>query len=409
MCGENLVMWRSVPPTSKTYLKGTKTLEDSSKLPSELQKAAVDVDKNGTPDYLDTLINAAKSGDTATVQKYSQEELAKFMAGQSKPDGTPLIGYNPRSGEVEVGGLTDGNIEMINSRIDEVVRGLGCGFGGGGCINSPLNYAPLAPGSSPTLFGYPLMPLMPGTGIPVFANPTIGVPPVWPPSPTGAGGWLDGIPTGLGISQFRFFITPTITGAVGTAVCYGSNAASLVKWPPGFSPVLPGGNCVVAAMPLASCKDDGSDGDAGSLGLGLNSGANTYVNANSCVQSPASKPLLSSDRNNLLRYVGGDNSVLPEINASMARGGISSISRGPVVGIGKNSGGDSSFEFSFDSSGIASFDLGRIIKIKNKRVSAFPDFLMDWVTRQLEEVVNKLTSLPTLYVVLPDFTGLDLK
>jgi hypothetical protein len=44
------------------------------------------------------------------------------------------------------------------------------------------------------------------------------------------------------------------------------------------------------------------------------------------------------------------------------------------------------------------------VKIKNKRVSAFPDFIMGWVDRQLEEVINKLTSLPTLYVILPDFS-----
>lgn len=33
---------------------------------------------------------------------------------------------------------------------------------------------------------------------------------------------------------------------------------------------------------------------------------------------------------------------------------------------------------------------------------------MDWANRQLEEVVNKLTSLPTLYIILPDFSGLDI-
>lgn len=48
------------------------------------------------------------------------------------------------------------------------------------------------------------------------------------------------------------------------------------------------------------------------------------------------------------------------------------------------------------------------MKIKNSRVAAFPDFLMDWATRQLEEVVNKLTSLPTLYIILPDFSGFDI-
>ncbi len=29
---------------------------------------------------------------------------------------------------------------------------------------------------------------------------------------------------------------------------------------------------------------------------------------------------------------------------------------------------------------------------------------MEWVTRQLEEIINKLTSLPTLYIILPDFS-----
>lgn len=40
------------------------------------------------------------------------------------------------------------------------------------------------------------------------------------------------------------------------------------------------------------------------------------------------------------------------------------------------------------------------------RVMAFPDFLMDWVTRQIEEIVTKLTTLPTLQIILPDFSGI---
>ena len=31
---------------------------------------------------------------------------------------------------------------------------------------------------------------------------------------------------------------------------------------------------------------------------------------------------------------------------------------------------------------------------------------MDWVTRQMEEVVNKLTDLPKIFVILPDFSGI---
>lgn len=71
-------------------------------------------------------------------------------------------------------------------------------------------------------------------------------------------------------------------------------------------------------------------------------------------------------------------------------------------------GGPSDFEVSIDAAALTNFDIGNIVKIKNTRVSSFPDFLMEWATRQLEEVVNKLTSLPTLYIVLPDFSGFDI-
>jgi hypothetical protein len=30
---------------------------------------------------------------------------------------------------------------------------------------------------------------------------------------------------------------------------------------------------------------------------------------------------------------------------------------------------------------------------------------MDWVTRQIEEIVTKLTDFPTLFIILPDFSG----
>jgi hypothetical protein len=31
---------------------------------------------------------------------------------------------------------------------------------------------------------------------------------------------------------------------------------------------------------------------------------------------------------------------------------------------------------------------------------------MDWATRQIEEAVTKLSDFPTLFVILPDFSGL---
>jgi hypothetical protein len=46
------------------------------------------------------------------------------------------------------------------------------------------------------------------------------------------------------------------------------------------------------------------------------------------------------------------------------------------------------------------------VEIKKKRISPFPGFLMDWVTRQIEEIVNKLTDFPTVFVIFPDFSGI---
>jgi hypothetical protein len=53
---------------------------------------------------------------------------------------------------------------------------------------------------------------------------------------------------------------------------------------------------------------------------------------------------------------------------------------------------------------LKSFNFQDAVKLKMTRIMPFPDFLMDWVTRQIEEIVNKLTDFPTLYVILPDFS-----
>ena len=55
-------------------------------------------------------------------------------------------------------------------------------------------------------------------------------------------------------------MTPTITGAVGTAVCYGGPAAIAGQSvPKGWAPLVPGGNCIVAAKPIVGCNNDGSE------------------------------------------------------------------------------------------------------------------------------------------------------
>ena len=46
-----------------------------------------------------------------------------------------------------------------------------------------------------------------------------------------------------------------------------------------------------------------------------------------------------------------------------------------------------------------------MIKLKNKRVASFPDFMMDWLTRQTEEITTSLFSPPSLTIVPPTNFG----
>ncbi|USN58027.1 MAG: hypothetical protein H6767_06865 [Candidatus Peribacteria bacterium] len=74
--------------------------------------------------------------------------------------------------------------------------------------------------------------------------------------------------------------------------------------------------------------------------------------------------------------------------------------------ISMDGGGDNNFAVELDTSGLENGDFSDVIKFKLDRTWPFPDFLMNWVTRQLEEIVTKLTDFPTLFVILPDFSGL---
>ncbi len=46
-------------------------------------------------------------------------------------------------------------------------------------------------------------------------------------------------------------------------------------------------------------------------------------------------------------------------------------------------------------------EIGKIVKVNNKRIAGFPEFIMDWVGRQTEELTNKLFTLPNLIIYTP--------
>ena len=78
---------------------------------------------------------------------------------------------------------------------------------------------------------------------------------------------------------------------------------------------------------------------------------------------------------------------------------------GPLLSVGGLPTTGESIEADFDPQALADFRFNEVIKVKNTRVAAFPDFIMDWVNRQMEEVQTKLTTLPTIYLILPDLTA----
>ncbi len=48
---------------------------------------------------------------------------------------------------------------------------------------------------------------------------------------------------------------------------------------------------------------------------------------------------------------------------------------------------------------------GDIVKVKNKRVAGFPDFIMDWLQRQGDEISTALFTPPNLTIIPPTTLG----
>lgn len=415
-CWDDQIIWASI--AAKEYKKWKRTFADKSKLPDAIEKNKVDEDDNGIPDYIDELNwNPTWSG----AQNYAKDQLSDYNKDANNnwiPDkdeewGNGVFSYNWASWDVETTWLNIANLDTINSTIDTVVNWLGCWFWWWGCISMPLNWAPLAPWGDPTLFGFPVWDwLKVWEWLPSFSFPTFcPVPPfvgTWPPCPYWAWWRFDGNPFWIWLSQFRIFITPTITGSAWTAICFGSN--NWVWWtpPPWLSPLIPWWGCVVAAVPLFGCSNNWSDWDIGSQWILWYNNGNKFFNASSCTKTTSWTGVSQETNSQIIQYLQWNTSLAKIILSDTAVQHWSLWTDGePIIWLGSSWGsGDSwdSLDISIDSSAIKNLDIDNIVKIDFKRVSSFPDFIMDWVTRQIEEIVNKLVTLPTLKIILPDFS-----
>jgi len=442
-CGNQADIYRSTD--LRSYEWGT-TVPECRESDIELWREFWDIEDlngDGVPDYIQDLITAADNNesieDLERIQDYSDdilEQLGRDSDGDGIPDSDDTMD-NTDSATDFMGALDNINeaIDEISEDIDELIQGLSCGFGWGSCIATPLNWAPLAPWNDPTLFGNPI-----GDGlrvsewVPVFSaltgfQATCGTSPCCLPSvypvtsasftpwpfcgPPGAG-WSLG--TNSATNFVRVFATPTLTGGFGIAVCFGGPAS--VAWnanPRGVHPIVPGWNCIVAAMPLMSCE--GGEWDPWIVwypypwnGFGL-----IHANCDGTTQNDIRTPLeIESDFvRDYLEYLATwerpaglyDSYVDSFSNLADAWAANFTLPTEPLINIGWGGTTAMGWSVNIDPSAIFTWN-GDVVDIQNTRVAAFPWFMMDWVERQLDEITSKLTNLPKIFVILPDFWGI---
>lgn len=278
-------------------------------------------------------------------------------------------------------------IDDISETIDDLVEWFSCWFGW--CISTPLNWAPLAPWWDPVLLWEPIWDwFLIDEGLPIFSALTWVriawkcIPAVWPPIPQDtscnevwAGWWMWVKNKG---SIVRIFLTPTLTWAMWLAVCLGWPAET--AWYPPYekvNPIITWWNCIVIAYPFFWC-DWEDDWDANSMWYPKYdaSGEFSTINWNA-----------NKDTDKKWKYWSAWSS--------------------PIATIWENEEWSMETTVSVDVDAIVSWDFSAdVIKIENENIKWFPDFLMDWVDRQIKEVVSKLTDLPTVFIILPDFSWL---
>ncbi len=393
-CGADIILWSST--AVRSYLRGTRSFW-AADLPPSLVWRLTDVNpKNGIPDSIENMSTGA---------------LNDIYNGMS--NGTSLIpnvslfsnSYDP-SGRLASFGFSDTALQDIEGIVQGIANGLACGFWWWSCMSFPINWAPLAPGGSPTILWYPvnIVGMTPFIAVPVFAAPTIcpGTPPflgTWPPCPFGAG-WIFEPPW---FSQVRIFVSPTLTLWVGAAVCMWPNDLVPYSISPAF-PLTPLGNCIVAAAALPVCKWDGSEDDGSVTAIsGLGTSTNAW-NGASC--SLTAGTFTSSQNESLIQeiitYLKSPSSArLTNINSGLSSRGWRWISGGPLLSLWNWESGGTSIDIGIDIDFAKPFSLGDIIKVKNRRIAGFPEFIMDWVARQTDEITNKLLTPPNLIIVPP--------
>lgn len=407
-CGKEVGLYKSI--AKRDYVKDVHAPSCENNLPDDVAENAIDADGNGIPDYIDNLLNASQWWNIDDLEQYAKENLDQLNNSKD---------YDSKDFMNSLDKIHQ-NMDDILAWIDTILAGLNCWFWWGSCISSPLNWAPLAPWQDPTLFWMPI-----GDGLkidewmPIFSAinwKRVGkkcVPMPWPPAKWLPWCFWSGAWWRLWIHSptnfIRIFVTPTLTWSVWMAVCFW--APPSVAWmsnPPWLHPFIPWWNCVVAATPLLWCKNDGSDGEIHNMW----NPNDTIINGNcSASETGGKSPYLWEVAQDYIQYKSTGNKSgnleidLKEIFSTVASwpAGTWQLPDRPLLNIWDGNNPD--LEVSLDFWALQEGNFQDVLNIQMKRISPFPDYVMEWVTRQIEEIANKLTDFPTLYIILPDFKG----
>ncbi len=166
------------------------------------------------------------------------------------------------------------------------------------------------------------------------------------------------------------------------------------------------------AKPMPFCKGDGSSGDGDVTGVsGLGSISDTW-NASSCrIQAQTGDAQRVEDRqitNSIVDYLRSPTTAKrTTIYNNLSQRTQRTVTTGPAIRIGGGSSGGANVGIEIDSS--KPFTMGNIVKVDNGRVPAFPEFIMNWVSRQTDEIVNALFTAPSLVVIWPGILGANLQ
>jgi len=266
-------------------------------------------------------------------------DLFSSLIPKANAQGTAPSGPAPQAFNINLfAGLEDATstLDNVAQDVELIIKALKCSRG---CLPLPMNFAFLAPGPI-NIFGTPA-----GfdPGVPVF-----GVSPapffVWPPL----------VP--YQATQFRFYISPTLTGGVGLSVCLG--------------PYLLG-QCMVFAIPL-----------------------NQLGGEEIC---DAAKEGLQFIMQGIYQAVGQVNAAVDQVRNEVNKTGVVKAKKPTKVDevegiIGVSLGG-------------GTHDQG-INPVEPKVfLNPIPKIFVDWWDRQWEEIINSLTDLPDITVRLPNFRG----